>query len=173
MENKIEIFKTADNQTQIEVKFDEETVWLNQHQLAELFQRDRTAVARHISNVFKEGELEEKVVCANFAHTTQHGAIQGKTQKSKVKYYNLDVIISVGYRVNSKRGTQFRQWATQRLKDFLVKGAAINQKRLEELHKVVEIIQKTAITDDKQLSEAKGLLDILSQYTKSFVLLNQ
>src|SRR5690606_31225436 len=129
------------------------TVWITQQQMAELFQRDRTVITRHINKVFREGELPEKsnVHFLHIANSDKH-----------VAFYNLDLIISVGYRVKSQRGTQFRQWATQRLKDFLVKGAAINQKRLEELHKVVEIIQKTAITDNNQLSEAKGLLDILS-----------
>jgi hypothetical protein len=112
------------------------------------------------------------VVCRKFRHTTQHGAIKGKTQEKSVKYYNLDVIISVGYRVNSKRGTQFRQWATQRLKDFLVKGVAINQKRLDELQQTVQLIQKS-IGEETNLTEAKGLLNIITQYTRSFVLLNQ
>jgi hypothetical protein len=93
--NEIHIYQTPDNQIQIEVNFDKDTVWLSQEQISELFQRDRTVITKHINNVFKEGELDETVVCANFAHTTQHGAIQGKTQETKVKYYNLDVIISV------------------------------------------------------------------------------
>ena len=116
--NAIEIYKTKEGETQIEVKFENETVWLSQAQITELFARDRTVITKHINNIFKEGELEEKVVCAKFAHTTKHGAIKGKLQEKNTKYYNLDVIISVGYRVNSKQGTQFRQWATQRLKDY-------------------------------------------------------
>ena len=110
----IEIYQSTDGQTNVEVTFDDETVWLSQEQLGLLFERDRTVVGRHIKNIFREGELEEEVVCANFAHTTQHGAIQGKTQTKTTKYYNLDVIISVGYRIKSIRGTQFRQWASQR-----------------------------------------------------------
>lgn len=164
MENKIEIFKTKDNQTQIEVKFDNETVWITQQQMAELFQRHRTVITRHINKVFTEGELPKKSN-VHFLHIAN--------SDKPVTFYNLDVIISVGYRVNSKRGTQFRQWATQRLKDYLVKGVALNQRRLEELHKVVEIIQQTNFSDENQISEAKGLLEVLSQYTKSFVLLNQ
>ena len=131
--NEIIIYQASDNTTQIDVRFEGETFWLTQNQIAELFQKDRTVITKHINNVFQTGELEEKVVCAKFAHTTQHGAIEGKTQIKQVEYYNLDAILSVGYRVNSKRGTQFRQWATQRLKDFLAKGYAINQKRLNEL----------------------------------------
>jgi hypothetical protein len=107
MENKIEIYKNTDNQTEIIVQFDEDTVWLNQRQLSELFDRDRTVISRHINNIFKEKELEKQVVSAKFAHTTQHGAIKGKSQLKETEYYNLDVIISVGYRVKSQRGTQF------------------------------------------------------------------
>src|SRR4051794_11679384 len=131
MDNKGEIiiYQTADKQTQIEVRFESETVWLNQSQIADLFQRNRTVITKHINNIFKEEELSENVVCANFAHTTQHGAIKGKTQETVVRYYNLDLIISVGYRVNSKRGTQFRQWATRRLKEHLIHGYSVNQQR--------------------------------------------
>lgn len=107
--NEIVIYKTPDNQTAIDVQFDGETVWLNQSHISDLFHRDRTVISKHITNVFKEGELEEKVVCANFAHTTQHGAIKDKQQKINTKQYNLDVIISIGYRVKSKQGTAFYQ----------------------------------------------------------------
>lgn len=171
--NAIEIYQTKDAQTQVEVRFDGDTVWLNQSQIAELFERDRSTVTKHIANVFKEGELDESMVCANFAHTTQHGAISGKTQESSSKFYNLDVVISVGYRVKSKRGTQFRQWATQRLKSYLIQGYTINQKRLDELGKIVSLIEQSGSTQRLQLNEAKGLLEILSHYAKSFVLLNQ
>jgi hypothetical protein len=105
MEPQIEIYKSEDSQIHVEVKFDRETFWLTQEQIAKLFERDRTVITRHLRNIFKEGELDEQVVCANFTHTTQHGAIKGKTQEKIVKYYNLDAIISVGYLVNSKRGT--------------------------------------------------------------------
>ncbi len=162
--NNILIYQTSDNQTQIEVKFDAQTVWLTQLQIAELFQRDRTVITKHINNVFSEGELDEKSNVQKM-----HIANSDKP----IAYYNLDVIISVGYRVKSKRGTQFRQWATQRLKDFLVQGYAINQKRLEELGRIVQILEQTGSAENLQISEAKGLLEILSGYTKSFVLLNQ
>ncbi|GHA65383.1 cytochrome c [Formosimonas limnophila] len=171
--NDILIYQTADNTTQVEVQFEGENFWLSQEQIAQLFERDRTVVSKHLRNIFKEGELDEAVVCANFAHTTQHGAIADKTQSKSVKYYNLDAILSVGYRVNSKRGTQFRQWASARLKDYLVQGYAINQKRLDELGQMVRLIEQTAQSDGVAGSEAKGLLDILSHYTKTFVLLNQ
>jgi death-on-curing family protein len=140
-QNKIEIFKAKDNQTEVVVKFYEETVWLNRHQLSELFDRDIKTVGKHINNVFKEGELDKTSTVAKFATVQKEGS---RTVERNVEYYNLDVIISVGYRVKSKRGTQFRQWATQRLKDFLVAGYAINEKRLHE--KEQEVIHlKTGI----------------------------
>ena len=126
MENQIEIYTTQDNETAVEVQFDKETVWLNRNQLSLLFGRDIKTIGKHVNNIFKEDELDKKSVVANFATT----AADGKTYQ--VAHYNLDVIISVGYRVKSKRGTQFRQWATKRLKDYLVQGYAINEKRLEQ-----------------------------------------
>lgn len=165
--SEIIIYQTSDNQTEIKVQFDQETVWLNRHQMASLFHRDIKTIGKHINNVFSEGELEQSSVVAKFATT----ADDGKTYQ--VEHYNLDVIISVGYRVNSKRGTQFRQWATQRLKEHLTKGYTINQKRLEELGKMVQLIEQSGKAESLQLKEAKGLLDILSHYTKSFLLLNQ
>lgn len=165
--NEIEIYKSIDNQIEINVQFDGDTVWLSQKQMAELFGRDRVAITQHLGNIFKENELEKDSVCKEFLHTAEDNKVY------KTKYYNLDVIISVGYRVKSKQGTQFRQWATQRLKDYLVKGYAINQQRLDQLNKIINVIEQTGTTDNLQLSEAKGLLDILSNYTRSFVLLNQ
>ncbi len=131
--NDIILFKTDDEKIKIDVLFEEETVWLTQEQMAFLFEKGRSTVTEHIANVFKEGELEEKVVCRKFRHTTQHGAIEGKMQNVTVKYYNLDVIISVGYRVKSLRGTQFRQWATQRLREYIIKGFTMDDERLKEL----------------------------------------
>ncbi len=133
----IDIYKTADNQTQIEVKFEKDTVWLSQEQIVVLFQRDQSVVSRHIRNLFKEGELDEK---SNMQK--MHIANSDKP----VAFYNLDVIISVGYRVKSQHGTQFRQWATQRLNDFLVQGYAVNQKRLEQLQQTIQIISNGSNT---------------------------
>jgi len=144
MENKIEIFKSKDGLIQVEVNFEKDTVWLSQNQMAELFAKGRTTITEHINNIFKEKELYEEVACRKFRHTTQHGAIKGKTQTKDIQYYNLDVIISVGYRVNSKQGTQFRQWATKRLNDYLIKGYAINKKRLEQTQQEVQYL-KTGI----------------------------
>ncbi|MDD4190345.1 MAG: RhuM family protein [Mangrovibacterium sp.] len=144
MESQIEIFKSKDDQIELRVQFDADSVWLSQLQMAKLFNRNRVAITQHIGNIFKEGELDESVVCKNSLHTTKHGAITGKLQSKTTKYYNLDVIISVGYRVKSQRGTHFRQWATQRLKDYLVQGYAINEKRLAQKQQEVEYL-KTGI----------------------------
>ncbi|HOY30261.1 MAG TPA: virulence RhuM family protein [Bacteroidales bacterium] len=127
------LFKTNDDKIQLNVTIEDETVWLTQEQMASLFEKGRSTITEHILNIFKENELDEKVVCRNFRHTTQHGAVEGKTQNVTVKYYNLDVIISVGYRVKSMRGTQFRQWATQRLREYIIKGFTMDDERLKEL----------------------------------------
>jgi hypothetical protein len=110
MKNEIILFQPNEISERIEVRIDEEneTFWLTQEQIAELFERDRTVITKHFKNIFRDQELDEKMVSAFFAHTTQHGAVKGKTQEKLVKHYNLDAILSVGYRVNSKRGTQFR-----------------------------------------------------------------
>ena len=180
MENQIEIYKSLDNAIELQVNLDNDTVWLNQAQLAELFKKDRTVISKHIRNIFKEGELEEKVVCAKFAHTTQHGAVKGKTQEAISNHYNLDVIISVGYRVKSKQGTQFRQWATQRLKDYLVKGFAINQKRLQEtnnkfqeLKQAVKLLESVVNAKEITGDEAQGLLKVLTDYAFALDILDQ
>jgi len=125
------IYQNNEGRIKIDVRLEEETVWLTQDQMAALFGKARTTITEHIQNVFKEGELNEEVVCRNFRLTTQHGAIEGKTQKVSAKHYNLDVIISVGYRVKSQQGTQFRIWATQRLKEYIVKGFALNDERFK------------------------------------------
>ncbi len=125
------IYQNTDGNIKIDVRLEQETVWLTQDQMASLFGKARTTITEHIQNVFKEGELNEEVVCRNFRLTTQHGAIEGKMQEVSVKHYNLDVIISVGYRVKSQQGTQFRIWATQRLKEYIVKGFALNDERFK------------------------------------------
>ncbi len=125
------LYTTPDNKVKVEIFLKDENIWLTQAQISELFDKGRSTITEHITNIFKEGELDEKVVCRNFRHTTQHGAIQGKTQSKDVKYYNLDVIISVGYRVKSKQGTQFRIWATERLKEYIIKGFTMDDERLK------------------------------------------
>jgi hypothetical protein len=130
-DSQILIYQSLEGNIKIDVRLEDETAWLTQMQIAELFGKGRSTVTEHIQNVFEEGELDEKLVCRNFRHTTQHGAIQGKTQETLSKYYNLDVIISVGYRVKSPQGTQFRMWATQRLREYIVKGFALNDDRFK------------------------------------------
>jgi death-on-curing family protein len=168
MDSKMEIFETSDRQ--IEVRISADTVWLSQKQMAELFEKDSDTIGLHLKNIFTEEELYESATTELFSVVQQEGR---REVKRSIKFYNLDAILSVGYRVNSKRGTQFRQWATQRLKDYLVQGYAINQKRLDELGKMVQLIEQSGQSSQLQLHEAKGLLDILSSYTHSFVLLNQ
>jgi hypothetical protein len=131
--SEIILYTTEDGLTKINVQLEDETVWLTQEQMANLFGKARSTITEHISNIFAEGELIEKVVCRNIRLTTQHGAIEGKTQGKEVKHYNLDVIISVGYRVKSIQGTRFRQWATSRLKEYIIKGFTMDDDRLKNL----------------------------------------
>lgn len=131
MNSEILIYQNPDGNIKIDVRLEEETVWLSQAQLCELFQKSKATISEHIKNVFAEGELDEKVVVRKFRITTQHGAMAGKTQEVEVNGYNLDVIISVGYRVKSPQGTQFRIWATQRLKEYIIKGFALNDDRFK------------------------------------------
>lgn len=173
MENKIEIFKTTDNLTEIKVQFDSDTVWLSQRQMSELFDKDTDTIGLHLKNIFSESELEESATTEFFSVVQQEGK---RKVKRKIKFYNLDAIISVGYRVNSKRGTQFRQWATLRLKDYLVQGYAINEKRLAQKQQEVEhlktgirilnrAIEQQATEDDSQMLRvfARGL-SLLDDY---------
>ena len=136
----IVIYQAKDGKTSLEVKLKEETVWLNINQMTELFDRDKSVISRHIRNVFKEGELEEQATVANFATVQTEG---GRTVERNIEYYNLDVIISVGYRVKSQRGTQFRIWATQVLKNHILKGYTLNEKRLREQNTRLIELQKT------------------------------
>jgi hypothetical protein len=131
MNSDIIIYQNSDGNIKIDVRLEDETVWLSQVQVATLFGKARTTITEHIKNVFAEGELDEKVVCREFRHTTQHGALVGKTQVKSVKYYNLEMILAVGYRVKSPQGTQFRIWATGRLKEYIAKGFALNDDRFK------------------------------------------
>ena len=169
-DQKIVIYQTPDGKTQIDVRLENETVWLTQAQMAELFEKDRTVIGRHISNVFKEGELVREEVSAKIAHTTQHGAIKGKLQTQETTLYNLDVIISIGYRVHSKRGTAFRIWARQIIKDYLVRGYAVNQRihseQIGELRQLVGMIGRT-IQSQPVLStdETNALFEVVTDYS--------
>ena len=168
-----------EGEVRLEVRVENETVWLTQAQMAALFERERSVIAKHIKNVFKEGELDSKVVCANFAHTTPHGAIKGKMQISEVVLYNLDVIISVGYRVKSIAGTRFRQWANHVLKDYMLKGYAVNQRKIatdlqiaDRLHEQRQLIenQGAEIADvRKSVAEQDSRLSAVEQRIDFFV----
>ena len=131
MNGEILIYQNQEGNIKIDVRLEEETVWLTQSQMGQLFGKDKRTISEHIRNIFNEGELADNMVVRNFRTTTQHGAIQGKTQEREVKGYNLDVIISVGYRVKSTQGTQFRIWATQRLKEYIIKGFTLNDDRFK------------------------------------------
>ena len=137
------IYRAEDNTIQLDVRMENETVWLTASQMAQLFGRDRTVVGRHIHNIFSEGELNESLVCAKFASTTQHGAMEGKTQTNEVMFYNLEMITSIGFRVKSKRGIQFRKWANHVLKNYLIKGFAVNEKLRRNLY--FSLLQKMEI----------------------------
>jgi hypothetical protein len=151
MKNEIILYRPYELTEHIEVRINDDTVWLTQEQMAQLFCRDKSTISRHIKNVFDEDELDKKVVVAYFATTTQHGAIKGKTQTKTVEYYNLDVIISVGYRVKSKQGTQFRIWANKILKDYLLRGYTINS-RMNRIEDNMEILKNKVNEIDLQIN---------------------
>jgi hypothetical protein len=149
--SEIIIYQTTDKTVQVEIQFEHETFWLTQQQIADLFGTQRPAITKHLGNIFKSGELDEKVVSSILEHTTQHGALKGKTQDVKVKYYNLDVVLSIGYRVNSVRATQFRIWANKILKDYLLKGYAINN-RMNRLEDNMEVLKQKVSQIDLQIN---------------------
>lgn len=173
MNNSIEIYRSQDGSVQLNVKLENETVWLTQSQMAELFGRDRTVITRHINNCYKEGELDRHATCAKFAHM---GKDQDQTYETTM--YNLDVIISVGYRVKSVQGTRFRQWATSVLKQYLIKGYAINQQikldRYNELKDVVRLMSRAVGLQDKVTTdEYSGLFNVISDYVYALDTLDQ
>ena len=166
-QDKIVIYQTEDGQTQIEVRLENETVWLTQAQMAELFQTDRTSIVRHINNIYKVEELDREATCAKIAQVQ----IEGKrTVKRNIPYFNLDMIISVGYRVNSKRGVKFRQWANRVLKDYLVKGYAVNERihheQIGELRQLVGMLGRT-LQNQEVISndETTALFEVVTDYT--------
>ena len=169
MKNEIVLFENQN--VKLEVNVDEETVWLSLDQMAKLFKRDKSVISRHIKNALAE-ELTGEVVVANFATTTKHGAIEGKYQTHKVDYYNLDMIISVGYRVKSNNGIIFRKWANKVLKDYLIKGYAINQKRLEYLEKTIKLIDIATRNNNLNNDESKKVLNVIKDFTKALDLLD-
>lgn len=131
--NNIVIYQSEDGKVHLDVVYNEETMWLTQQQLSDLYQTSKSNVSEHIKHIFEDGELDKEVVVRNFRITTQHGAIEGKTQSRDVAHYNLDMILSLGYRVRSVTATRFRQWATERLKEYIIKGFTMDDERLKQL----------------------------------------
>ena len=168
LNNQIIIYQTEDGQTQIDVRMENDMIWLTRQQIAVLFGRDYKTISKHINNALKE-ELADSVVVAKIANTTQHGAIEGKTQTHEIDYFNLEVITSVGYRVKSKRGVQFRQWANKVLKQYLVKGYAVNERmrkeQIGELRQLVGMLGRT-IQSQPLLSndETNALFEVVTDY---------
>ena len=159
------IYQSSDGQTELDVRLEGDSVWLSQAQLSSLFNSDRTSVGRHIRNIYKSGELEENATCAFFAQVQQEGK---RTVKRTIPYYNLDIVISVGYRVNSKRATQFRIWANRVLKEYLIKGYAINHnakaEQLEELKRTIAVMNDVLAAKSVTKEEAIGLLRVISDF---------
>lgn len=173
-EQQIEIYQTSDGQTQIEVRLKQDTLWLSQAQMAELFDKDSDSIGLHLKHIYKDGELDQDA-------TTEESSVvrqEGKRQvRRKIRFYNLDAIISVGYRVNSKKGTQFRIWATQRLREYLIQGYAVDQQRFEqnaaELEQALCLIRKAAQSPELSTDAGRGLVDIISRYTQTFLWLQR
>jgi len=168
------LYKSSEGDTQVDVKLEEETVWLTQKQLSQLFQTERSVITKHINNIIKTKELQRNSVCAKFAHT----ATDGKIYTSN--FYNLDMIISVGYRVNSKRGTQFRIWANKVLKEYLIKGYALNERKLKEqteklkeLERTIEVFSKVTESYQLKQDEFSGILKVIKDYTYALDVLDK
>lgn len=165
--NQIIIYQTDDDQTQIDVRLENETVWLTQAQMAELFQTDRTSIVRHINKIYADDELDRDSTCAKIAQVQKEGQ---RTVRRSIPYFNLDMIISVGYRVNSKRGVKFRQWANRVLKQYLIKGYAINERlrheQISELRQLVQVVGRALRHREQENTiETQDLLDVVVDYT--------
>jgi len=168
-DQQIQIFTSEDGQAHLEVTLEQETVWLSQAQMAELFNTKRPAITKHLSNIYKSGELNEGSTCSILEHMAEHG------QRYRTKHYNLDAIISVGYRVSSKRATHFRKWATQVLKDHLVQGYTLNQRRLTErgieFEQTVNLLSRTLTNQGLVSTEGEAVARVISDYARSWSLL--
>jgi prophage maintenance system killer protein len=160
MKSSLEIYR-SEGETQIEVRFENETVWLSLNQISSMFGRDKSVVSRHLKNIYSSGELDQNSTVAKNATVQLEG---GRQVIRDLEFYNLDVIISIGYRVNSKVGTHFRQWTTQRLKDYLIKGYAVHQERLSQLQQSFQLIREAALSDDFSKAQVKEIIDVLADY---------
>ena len=171
---KVEIYESADGQAQIEIRLEHDTLWLSQAQLATLFEKDSDTIGLHLKNIYKEGELDPEATTEQSSVVRQEG---NRQVRRNIRFYNLDAIISVGYRVNSKKGTQFRIWATQRLREYLVQGYTLNQERFDknssELQQALNLIRKTAQSPELKTDEGRGLVEIISRYTQTFLWLQR
>lgn len=174
MEKQIEIYQSSDGQTQVEVRFERDTLWLTQAQMAELFDKDRDTIGLHLKNIYESNELQIEATTEDSSVVRREG---NRQVRRKLRFYNLDAIISVGYRVNSKKGTQFRIWATQRLKEYLVQGYTINRARFDknasELEQALTLIKKAARSPELSGEAGRGLVDIVSRYTQTFLWLQR
>jgi len=165
-DNELILFETEDRSVTLSVSVNQEMVWLSRNQMAELFDRDIKTIGKHINNALRE-ELDNQVVVAKFATTTKHGAIEGKTQTHMIDFYNLDVIISVGYRVKSKRGVEFRKWANSVLRQYILRGYAVNNNRIAQLGEVIQIMKRTQNSLD-----SKQVLSVIERYSTALDLLD-
>ena len=164
METDLVLFSSQDGEISLPVAVDQDTVWLSLDQIAELFQRDKSTISRHIRNVFLENELEQDATVANFATVQQEGSRQ---VQRKIDYYNLDIIISVGYRVKSQRGVEFRKWANEILRNYILRGYAINESRIKQLGEVVKLMRRT-----QESLDSKQVLSVIENYSRALDLLD-
>ncbi|MAA63741.1 MAG: hypothetical protein CL581_03030 [Alteromonadaceae bacterium] len=173
-DKQIEFYQTADGQTEIEVRLEDETIWVTQTQMAEVFATTTDNISLHLKNIYNDGELEETSTTEDFSVVRQEGKRQVRRQ---LQHYNLDAIISVGYRVNSAQATRFRQWSTRVLRDYLTQGYALDKTRFEknaaELEQALSLIQKAAKSPELTGSSGRGLVDIVSRYTQTFLWLQR
>lgn len=172
-DNQLVIYQTENGEIKVDVKLHDETAWLSLNQMSQIFERDKSVIAKHLKNIFKEGELASSATVANFATVQNEGE---RAIKRTIKYYNLDAILSVGYRVNSKRGVEFRKWASKILKDYLVQGYNINHdkvtsKHLAKLKQTIELLSTTLINQNLATDTGKELLRLIKSYTKTWDML--
>lgn len=167
--NDIVIFQSEDGSTHLTIKLEKETIWLSQKQMSELFEKDNDTIGLHLKNIYNSGELAEERTTEDYSVVQTEGK---RRVKRKVKFYNLDAIISVGYRVNSKRGTQFRIWATNVLKEHLIRGYSVNQNRLKELKQTIQILTRASQTKELENEEAQGLFSVLSDFALALDILD-
>jgi death-on-curing family protein len=163
------LYQAPNGAVRLDVRLEQDTLWLSLNQISDLFDRDKSVISRHLHNIYRQSELEREATVAFFATVQSEG---GRDVVRQVEYYNLDAIISVGYRVNSKHGTQFRIWATQVLKDHIIKGYSVNRKRLSELNQAVRFIANTVERRDLSTDEAKALLSVVGEYSHALDLLD-